>query len=270
LPVFCRLQGVFMGNPIALITGATSGIGLAWAERLAREGYDLIATGRRMELLRERMDDIAARHGRVCRAVEAELSTDDGITSLCRLVAATPDLAILVCNAGYTLPGPFEELDTGKALALLRTHDLASVALARAALPAMLKRAAGTMVFVSSLAALIPRAGSELYTPSKAFLNSFATCLDMSYRKQGLCFQALCPGFTHSDFHERAGKPKDKEGKEGKEKLVHWMSAQAVVDEAWQKLGKGRVICVPGAGNRTLVRLLSFLPVAVRYRILSR
>lgn len=256
-----------MGNPIALITGATSGIGLSWAGRLAREGYDLIATGRRLELLRERMDEIATRHGRECRVIEAELSTDEGITGLCELVKATPEITFLVSNAGYTLPGPFEELDTGKALALLRTHDLASVALAQAALPAMLERTTGTMVFVSSLAALIPRAGSELYTPSKAFLNSFATCLDMSYRKQGLRFQALCPGFTRSDFHEMAGKQQDKEGKE---KLVRWMSPENVVDESWRKLGKGRVICIPGAGNRALVRLLSILPAAVLYRILSR
>ncbi len=250
---------------LAVVTGATSGIGASYARLLARSGYDVLMTGRRMELLEAGARNLSQEYRVECRAVEADLSTEAGILRLCVLLREKEHLEVLVSNAGRGLKESFLQTPVETLLELVRVHDLAAVALVHAVLPAMLERGKGTIICVSSLASLLPRPGSEVYTPSKAFLNSFIQCLDAGYPKRGLRFQALCPGFTHTDFHERLGMGKDTQTDRG---LVHWAESDDIVAESWRQLAKGKTVCIPGAFNRRMAGLLNALPSGLRAALL--
>jgi short-subunit dehydrogenase len=251
---------------LAVVTGATSGIGAAYARLLARSGYDILMTGRRMEMLEVKARALSEEFHVDCRAEKADLSTEAGIARLCLTLRESADIDVLVSNAGMGLKEPFLRTPTETLLEMIRVHDMAAVALVHTVLPAMLERGRGNIICISSLASLLPRPGSELYTPSKAFLNSFIQCLDLSHRGRGLRFQALCPSFTHTDFHERIGMGKELQVDRG---LVHWAEPDEVVAESWRKLAKGNPVCVPGAFNRRLVGLLRALPRGLRAALLS-
>ncbi len=191
-------------RPLALITGASSGIGAAFARRLAADGYGLILHGRRKELLDALAAELAQKHGTRCEVLIADLSEDAGIEAVAkRAASAAPD--ILINNAGIGAGGKFVDPDLAPKLAMLRVHIDATVRITHAALPAMRQRGSGAIINVASVAGLAPSGGSVLYGASKSFLVFFSESLALTLLGNGIRVQALCPGLTHTDFHSRIG-----------------------------------------------------------------
>lgn len=234
----------------AFITGASSGIGEAFARRLAAEGFDLTLVARREARLRALADELSAAHGIRAEALAADLSRDEEIVRLGEAIGARPDLTLLINNAGFGTRGDFAEVELERHLAMIRVHDVATVALTRAALPGLIARGGGAIINVSSVAAFFPSGGGAIYTATKVFLNNFSEALAAEVGDKGVRVQALCPGFTYSGFHDTS----EYEGFDRKTipaKL--WMPAEAVVDESLAALGGDRVIVVPGRAYQGLV-----------------
>jgi short-subunit dehydrogenase len=234
----------------ALITGASSGIGEAFARRLAAEGFDLTLVARREDRLRALAEELSAAHGIQAEALAADLSRDEEIDRLVAAIQTRPDLTLLINNAGFGTRGDFAEVEPERHLAMIRVHDLATVALSRAALPGMIARGGGGIINVSSIAAFFPSGGGAIYTASKAFLNNFSEALAAEVRDQGVRVQALCPGFTYSEFHETeeyAGFDRQTIP------AALWLSAEAVVAESLASLSGDKVIVVPGRAYQGMV-----------------
>lgn len=251
---------------LCVVTGATSGIGAAFADRFARGGYDLLLVGRRKQLLDQRSREIAARHGVQAEAMICDLSAPEELARLETAVAAAPRLEVLVNNAGFGLARPFLQEEPDASSGMVDVHCRASLRLARAALPAMLRAGRGTIINVASLAAFVPTPNDPAYPASKAFLVSLSESLSAAYRRKGIRVQALCPGFTRTDFHGRLGIGAERLRNRGP---VRWMSAEQVVDASLSGLARGRVICIPGFWNRSLRALLRLIPRRLLYRLLG-
>ena len=242
-------------RPLAFITGASSGIGAAFARRLAANGYDLIIHGRRKELLDALAAELAQKHGTRCELLIAELSEDAGIELVAkRAASAAPD--ILINNAGIGTASVFADPDLAPKLAMLRVHIDASVRITHAALPAMRARGSGAIINVASVAGLAPSGGSVLYGASKAFLVFFSESLALDLRGSGIRVQALCPGLTHTDFHSRIGLDYSRLPES------MWQSPDAVVAESLRCLARGRTLCITGRINRLMVWLYRHLPLS--------
>ena len=240
-------------RPLALITGASSGIGAAFARRLAADGHDLIIHGRRKELLDALAAELAQKHNTPCEVLIAELSDDAGIELVAqRAASAAPDL--LINNAGIGAGGKFVDPDIAPKLAMLRVHIDATVRITHAALPAMRARGSGAIINVASVAGLAPSGGSVLYGASKAFLVFFSESLALDLAGTGVRVQALCPGLTHTDFHSRIGLDYSRIPES------MWQSADAVVAESLRCLARGRTLCITGRLNRMMVFLYRHLP----------
>ncbi len=249
------------GNRV-LITGATSGIGLAFAERLASEGFDLIMTGRRRELIESSARNLTERYGIATDVVLAELSEEAGVTKVLEAIATAGGLKGLINNAGFGLDGMFAERDMKEHLAMIRVHVEASLRFIHAALPGMIERRNGFIINVSSLGAYVPAPVNGIYGGTKAFLNLFTESLHMETRQYGLRVQALCPGFTLTDFHGRMGMETGKISSP-----FRWMKTERVVDISLKNLRKGKVLCIPGLSNRLLYGLVRCIPRRLYYRI---
>ena len=234
----------------ALITGASSGIGAAFARRLAAEGFDLTLVARRVERLQALADELSAAHGIRAEAWAADLAREEDIARLVEAIKARPDLTLLINNAGFGTRGDFAELPLDRHLEMMRVHDAATVALAWAALPGLMARGGGAIINVSSIAAFFPSGGGAIYTATKAFLNNFSEALAAEVSGTGVRVQALCPGFTYSEFHDTA-EYQDFDRQTIPDRL--WMSAEAVVDESLAALGGDRVIVVPGRAYQGMV-----------------
>ncbi|MBN2158965.1 MAG: SDR family NAD(P)-dependent oxidoreductase [Spirochaetes bacterium] len=250
---------------MALITGATSGIGRAFAERFASMGYDLIITGRRQKLIRKVAREITARHGVEVRVVIAELSDEAGVRQVLKEISECAALAALVNNAGYGMDGLFSERSIGEHLALAGVMVTAPLRFIHAALPGMIARREGIIINVSSLGAWAPAPSNGVYGGSKSFLNVFTESLHLEVRHYGIRVQALCPGFTSTDFHRQMGVEKEMQ-----EIRVYWMKPAGVVDYSMKCLERGRVICVPGLVNRALRAVMAFLPRKLYYRMAGK
>jgi len=188
---------------IALITGAKSGIGEAYARRFAAQGYDLIITGRRKETINRISDELA----RICSVnVEvfiAELSNLEDVGALAQKVRNTKNLDILVNNAGFGTTRHFHNEDLEGQQNMVRVHILTPMKLTYAALPNMIARGKGAIINVASLSAFYPLPRGATYSGTKAFMGAFSEAIHMELARTGLKVQALCPGFTRTDFHER-------------------------------------------------------------------
>ena len=231
----------------AAITGASSGFGEVYVRRLARLGYRLLMHGRNEERLRKLAAEIGKQHGVEVRIVIADLALDSGIDSLVGELRRLDGLRLLINNAGYGDPGLIQERTVESMLAMLRVHNEAVVRLTHAAVPLLIATGSAAVVNVSSVAAWLPGRGNVMYYATKAFLNAFSRSLAADLKDTGVVVQALCPGLTHTGFHDE-GKPAylDK----SRTPRWMWMKAGAVVDISLRRLGRGRVLVIPGLHNR--------------------
>jgi short-subunit dehydrogenase len=233
-------------SKLALVTGASSGIGRAFAERLAADGYDLVVSGRR----RDRLEELAASLGSVkVRAVAADLSTDAGVDQVADICATEP-LTILVNNAGVAHYMPLADLPADKARELVHVKVVAPTMLTRAAVAGMLERGEGTIINVAGMIAFsgpapqlqMPR--RAVYTGTLAHLVALSQTLSAELEGTGVRVQVLCPGVVATEFHERQGLDLS---------AVPRMSADDVVTAARRGLELGEVVCAPGLEDAGLL-----------------
>ncbi|HEY3343948.1 MAG TPA: SDR family oxidoreductase [Anaerolineaceae bacterium] len=231
----------------AVVTGASSGIGLEFARQLAPRGYNLVLVARREGRLQALAAEMERDWGISTHVVAADLSNEDGVTRVEGVIKNTPDLVMLVNNAGFGVEGSFVDGELDDQIKMVDVHVLAPVQLTRAALPAMLACRSGSIMNVSSISAFVPGPTSITYSSTKAYLNNFTSALFMEYRGSGLKFQALCPGFTVTEFHDKL------EGsRRSRLPRFMWMSAVEVVRQSLSALDGGPVVFIPGWINRAI------------------
>ena len=230
----------------ALVTGATSGIGRAFAERLAADGYDLVIAGRR----KERLEAFADSHPDVkVRVVAADLSTEKGIDTIAEICAAEP-LTMLVNNAGVAHYMPLAELPAGQAREIVSVKVLAPTMLARAAVAGMVQRGEGAVINVAGMIAFSgPAPHSQLprravYAGTLAYLVAMSQTLGAELEGTGVTVQVVCPGVVATEFHERQGLDLS---------AVPRMSAADVVTASLRGLELGEVVCAPGVEDAGLL-----------------
>ena len=251
------LPGDAAGRRLALVTGASSGIGRAFALRLGARGYDLVAVGRR----RERLEDLVAALPDVAvRVMVADLATDAGVAAVAAACAREP-LTLLVDNAGVAHYMPFDVLPADKAGELLRVKVVAPTMLAHAAVPGMIARGAGAIVNVAGMLAFsgpapretlpLPRA---VYTATLAHIVALSQALREELKAKGIQVQALIPGVVATEFHERQGLDLS---------AVARMSADDVVTASLRGLDLGEGLCAPGVERSDLLDALSGAQLAV-------
>jgi len=242
----------------ALVTGASSGIGLAYAQALAARGASLVLTARRRDRLDALAAELAARHGTRTLCVEADLADPGGVTVIIAAMAER-DIAIdiLINNAGYGVPGHFHRHEWPVHEQFLRVMLGVPTELAYRLLPGMQARGWGRIVNVASLAGLIPgSAGNTLYGASKSYLIKFSQSLALENRPRGVLVQALCPGFTWSEFHDVSGA----RHLMNRMPRAMFQTAAAVADEGLRLLERGRIVHVSGAINRLLAVIAKLSP----------
>ncbi len=255
--IFRSIMSSSSARPVALVTGATSGIGEAFARRLAAEGHELVLTGRRVEVITGVAADIRAAHGVSVDVLIADFSQEQDIALVEQRILALPRLDLLVNNAGYGINGAFADNPVEETLTLNRVHVDAPVRFCRAALPGMIRRGEGDIINVASVAAFTATPSVPAYGASKAYLSSFSEALASSLHDTGVRVQALCPGFTRTDFHLRMGHTKALWRDRG---IVRWMSAEDVVEASLRALERNQVVCVPGFLNRMMILAARGLP----------
>jgi uncharacterized protein len=236
----------------ALITGATAGIGAAFARRLAADGRDLVLVARDSERLRRQATELHDRHGVEAEVLTADLSREDGITAVeQRLGDPRKPVDLLVNNAGFGHKGRFLEVSMADELTMLKVHCEAVLRLTAAAVRPMRERGRGGVVNVASVAAFVPRG---TYGASKAWVVQFTQGAARDLAGSGVRLMALCPGFVRTEFHERAGM--------GTENIPGWMwlDADKLVAAALTDLARGRTVSVPDPRYKALMGVVKLAP----------
>jgi len=248
-----------MARRLALITGASAGIGAAFARILASHGYDVALTARRADRLEALAAEIRLRFGVEAYAIPADLADPTGVDAVLAGVEAQGRVVdVLVNNAGYGLPGTYATTawaDQGKFLQVMLTSVCE---LAHKVLPGMIERRFGRIVNVASLAGLVPgAAGHTLYAATKGFLVKFSQSLHLENLSTGVHVSALCPGFTYSEFHDVNGTRA-----QVSQSLPAWLwlGADEVAASGYEAVEANRPVCVPGAPNKTIAAIAKILP----------
>jgi len=243
-------------RPLALITGASSGLGAEFARQLAAQGYDLALVARRKDRLEELARELSKVHGVKADVLTADLTRDADLRAVEDYLTRAPNLELLVNNAGFGTMGRFFEIDLASQEAMHRLHVLATTRLTHAALTKMTERNRGAVVNVSSVAGFVPRPGATSYYATKAWMNCFTEGLHLELKNAGSAVrvQALCPGFTITEFHDTMKMDR------GQVLKGWWMSAREVVAASLRGLKRGKLFVVPGWRYQLLVVLLRVLP----------
>ena len=253
-------------RPLALVTGASAGIGRVFCERLAARGYDLLVVsrdGNRLEALKQELEQ---RSGIQVEVFPADLTIDNDVSMVMARIAQSPRLVLLVNNAGFGTRGPLVSASPARQEAMLRLHTMAPMRLSQAALPVLLNNRRGGIINVSSIASFIFSANNVNYCATKAYLTSFSEGLAAELVGTGVRVQALCPGFTRSEFHQRMELD---DAADMPEWL--WLSAGRVVDSSLACLDRGwPVVCVPALRYKLLVQLLRVTPRWIISRVSRR
>jgi len=226
-----------MARTVALVTGASSGIGTALARRIAGEGRDLVLTARRVDRLEALAGEIGGQHQVRAEVIGADLARPGAPAELVAEVERRGlEVEWLVNNAGFGTGGRFDRLPVARELDEIRVNVKAPVELAGRLMPAMVRRGRGAVVNVASVAGFGPMAYTATYAATKAFLISWSEAVAAELRGSGVSVLCVCPGFTRTEFQETAGL--DVGGVPG----VLWMSAEAVADQAVAAIGRQTVL----------------------------
>lgn len=233
-----------MSRHIALITGASSGIGKAFAQYYAAAGFDLVLVGRDVKQLNSVREEVIAA-GASCQICIADLSESDGIASVLEL-CPRPD--VVVANAGVTVAG---RAGTREWAELERMSYLLGVGVAQlleGIVPAMTQRRSGDILIVSSIASLITMPNSAMYAASKSFVTAYGRSLAAETERFGIRVCVLCPGYVHTNLHERAGLSHLEKQVPG----WMWISSDTVVQAGIKGLRRKKIVVVPGRVYRSV------------------
>lgn len=247
----------------AVITGATAGIGAAFARRLAQDGQDLILVARDADRLAALAEELSERYGVRATPYPADLTTDDGLGAVADLLRRER-IDLLVNNAGISLNKSFLRSTIEEEMRLVRLNVLAVLKLTDAALPGMVERRSGGVVNVSSVAGFAATMPGSTYPASKAWVTSFSETVGMMSRPYGVRVMALCPGFTRTEFHQRAGI------NTAKMPDFVWLNADDVVKAALRDLSKGKLVSVPSLRYKAVIGALKLTPRTLLHRFAGR
>jgi len=252
---------------LALVTGASAGLGAAFARAYAARGFDLALVARRADRLEALAVDLRAAHGVDAFAVVADLSAWEAHRPVMDAVAEQGRVVdVLVNNAGFGIPQSFASVPWARQRDFLMTLAVNACGLAHDVIPGMAGRGWGRIVNVASLAAFSPGvAGNSLYPGMKSLMVKFSQSLDAEYRAAGVKVTAVCPGFTRTEFAQQAGIHEIME----RESRMFWQTAEAVVETAIRANERGRVVVVPGWHNKLAAALLRGLPEPLVRRIIA-
>ena len=268
----------------ACITGATSGLGRAFARQLAQEGYNLILTGRREGELHALATDLAGpandagstdRSARSVHVLIGDLTDPAVRLNIADTLATCADLSLFIHNAGFGHPDGFFSTSAEDLRDMGEVHMQCAVQLVRAAYPAIQKFGKTSpappsgIILVSSLAAFLPAPGPAMYTASKHFLVGLGRALQPEAADAGVPIQVLCPGFTHTEFHDRLNWSAESRKNRG---IARWMDADDVARRSLRALHRRRgrdPVYIPGFSNRLIRFLTRLLPWSLYRRIVA-
>ncbi|MFL2689902.1 MAG: SDR family NAD(P)-dependent oxidoreductase, partial [Gammaproteobacteria bacterium] len=247
-----------MKNSYALITGASSGIGLEIAKNFAKKGYNLVLTARRKDLLENIASDISAENNIHVDIISKDLSLKNSTNEIFEFCESKNyQIEILVNNAGYGIKTSFDKTSVEDEEKFVRVLGTSVIMLTKLFIPKMIENGFGKIMIVSSVAAFAaPSAIQPLYGPIKTFMNRFSDSINVNYKHKGITSTALCPGFTITGFHTASGV------QEEMDRVPRFLvfSAKRIADEAVDATLSGKSLCVPTFTYKTLVFTLKYLP----------
>jgi short-subunit dehydrogenase len=249
--------------PLALVTGATAGIGAEFARQLAAGGHDLVLVARDRVRLEERAAALRIEHGVRVEVLAADLVKPDELARVEARVAAPagdgaiPAITMLVNNAGFGLRRPFDENGVDDEQRLLDLLVTVPLRLSHAALAQMLPHGSGTIVNIASVAGFTPRG---TYGAAKAWVLSFSRWANIAYRARGVTVTAVAPGFVHTEFHDRM------EVNKASVPRMLWLDAETLVRIALRDVARGKAVSVPTVRYKIVVFLSSVLPTSLAAR----
>ncbi|MDN5901286.1 MAG: SDR family NAD(P)-dependent oxidoreductase, partial [Brachybacterium sp.] len=244
----------------SLITGASSGLGAEYARQLARRGDHLVLVARDAARLEELTSELERAGAGGVEVLSADLSSPGGIASVVgRVSEAARPVDTLVNSAGFGLPLAFEENDIEDEARHLRLHVEVPMRLMHAVLPGMLERRSGAILNISSASAVMPR---STYAAVKSWQVMFSRWASSYYRSRGVTVTAVCPGYTHTDFHARLGLAK---GEEGIPDWL-WLEAPRVVEESLRDAARGKAVSVPSKRYKAIYTVARLAPTGLMAR----
>lgn len=226
-------------NGIALITGASSGIGALYADRLARRGHDLILVARNRERLEQVARRITEASGREVQTLVADLNDREGLAKVEEVLRSDPRISMLVNNAGFGATSPLLGSDVAKMDEMISLNVIALTRLTHAAVPGFVARGGGTVINIASIVAIAPELLNGVYGGTKAFVLAFSQSLHHELSDKGVRVQAVLPGATATEFWDVAGTPVE----HLPEQIV--MPAEDMVDAALAGFDQGELVTIP-------------------------
>lgn len=249
----------------ALITGASSGIGEAYAIHLARLGFPLVLTARRRDRLEALACEIRSDHGVEVQVLPCDLADRDAVEQLIESIEVP--IGVLINNAGYAVPDFFLRTDWTTEQDVLEVLAVVPIRLSHAFVPGMVERGWGRVINVSSLAAFTPVTPGGYYGPAKTFMVQCSRSLGREVAGSGVHVTALCPGFTRTEFHDALGNRDEVD----RMPRWMWMDVDPVVVAGWRAVERNREVCVPGLINKAFRVLFTLMPGWIDRRLpLSR
>jgi uncharacterized protein len=251
----------------AVVTGATSGLGGAFAKRLAAQGFNLIVTGRRQEKLQQLAADLTKEYKIEVYPILAELCSDQDLQKLIEAIRAKGSIEILINNAGFAGNAPnWMAMDQTTSEQMINLHQIVPMKLISIVVPEMIRQGKGTIINVASMGAFMPNRRSTVYGATKAFLVLFSESLHLELKSKGIKVQALCPGFIDTDFFRNYSAELKKQIFTQSKPA----SPEAVVDYSIKCLKrKNQVICMPPGPLKNLFGLSSFMPRTMLYSLVE-
>jgi uncharacterized protein len=237
------MSGPETQRPLALVTGASSGIGAEFARQLAARSHDLVLTARRKDRLAALAAELAGKYTIRADFLVADLGEEAGIAAV-ETRLAQGDVHLLVNNAGFGIATAFAKSELASQSAMLSVHILAPMRLMHVALPHMIARRGGGVINVASLASFISLPGNANYSATKAYLMRFSRSVHLEVRRTGVTVQALCPGFVVTEFHDDQERVR-LERKNSPAFL--WMPANRVVADSLKAFDRHRSLVIPSA-----------------------
>jgi uncharacterized protein len=253
---------------LAVVTGAAGGLGSSFANKLAERGHPLLLVDRRQAELEQVCQSIAARHGVRAEPYAVDFCKREEVERLAARLAQTPDIELLVNNAGFGSIDYFVDTDARYLAGMVDVHVAAPTILTRAVLPGMMERDRGALINVSSVAAWFQSAGNVQYAATKCYLAVLSMALAQELRGTNVCVQALCPGYVRTEFHDCESMKSFNQRCAPAASL--WMAPDDVVNFSLRRLSRKHVIVIPGLRYSILGRFAQMPVLQPLFQWLAR